>query len=283
MKLFCFGYGYTAAWLAMRLRSEIDWAIAGTRTRPATADNISLHVYRGEGPSSNITSVVAEATHILVSIPPLADGCPALRDFSADLTAAKSLTWVGYLSTIGVYGDAGGAWIDEDTPPRPTSERAQRRLLAEDAWRAFGRDTGKRAQIFRLPGIYGPGRSAIDNLRDGTARRIVKPGQVFNRIHVADIAGALHRAMTRPTPGDVFNLTDDEPGPPQDVVAHAATLLGLPIPPDIPFENAQLSDMGRSFYSENKRVSNARMRHVLGYAPRYPTYREGLTAILAAR
>jgi nucleoside-diphosphate-sugar epimerase len=281
MMLVCFGYGYTAAWLAKRLNTAGGWRVHGTRTVPATAEGASLHVYRGDGPTADVSAIVAEATHVLISVPPLGSGCPVLRDFMDDLARATSLTWVGYLSTIGVYGDAGGAWVDEDTPPCPASERARRRCIAEDGWRAFGAATGTRVQVFRLPGIYGPSRSAIDALREGTARRIVKPGQVFNRIHVADIAGALHHAMTSAGPDGVFNITDDEPSPPQDVVAHAARLLGLPTPPDIPFATAELSEMGRSFYAESKRVRNTRMRTVLGYEPVYPTYREGLAAILA--
>jgi nucleoside-diphosphate-sugar epimerase len=192
---------------------------------------------------------------------------------------AESVRWVGYLSTIGVYGDAGGAWIDEDTPARPGSARASRRIEAEAAWLDFGKRTGKRVQIFRLGGIYGPGRSAFDDLRAGSARRIIKPGQVFNRIHVGDIANVLVAAVGGRGRHSIYNVVDDEPGPPQDVVAYAAGLLGVPAPPEIPFEKAELSPMGRSFYSENRRVRNARLKEDLGVRLAYPSYREGLAAI----
>jgi nucleoside-diphosphate-sugar epimerase len=173
--------------------------------------------------------------------------------------------WIGYLSTVGVYGDHGGAWIDETTPATPMQERSRWRLAAEDKWLTLGQRSCKRAQVFRLPGIYGAGRSAIERVREGTAQRIVKPGQVFNRVHVDDI----------------YNVTDDEPAPPQDVIAYAAELLHMPAPPEIAFEDARLSPMAASFYAENKRVSNARMRNELGVTLKFPSYREGLQAILA--
>lgn len=180
---------------------------------------------------------------------------------------------------MGVYGDRQGAWVDETSEPQPSSERGRRRLAAEDAWRAFGARSGKHVQVFRLAGIYGPGRSAIDNLRAGTAKRIVKPGQVFNRIHVEDIAAVLEAATERNEGHAIYNVADDEPAPPQDVVAYAAQLLGATPPPEIPFRDAGLSAMARSFYAENKRVSNERMKAGLGITLRYPTYREGLEAI----
>nr|HPG89260.1 SDR family NAD(P)-dependent oxidoreductase [Hyphomicrobium sp.] len=193
---------------------------------------------------------------------------------------SPSITWIGYLSTIGVYGDADGGWVDEETEARPGSERGQRRLDAENAWLALGQRTGKASMVFRLPGIYGPGRSTIDDLRAGEARRLIKPGQVFNRIHVVDIATALTAAIDKPHAGRVYNVTDDEPGPPQDVVAYGAELLGLPVPPGLDFATADLTPMARSFYSESKRVSNARMKSELGVALKYPNYRDGLRDIL---
>jgi nucleoside-diphosphate-sugar epimerase len=282
MRLFCFGYGYCAKALAERLAGRAGVSIAGTRTR-AGADNggsVQLAAFAGDARSTSVTRLLQGVTHVLVSIPPDLEGDPALRHHWADLAALPTLLWVGYLSTIGVYGDSGGAWIDETAPLRPQSERALRRAKAEEQWRRFGAETGKRVQIFRLPGIYGPGRSVIDSLMSGEARRIVKPGQVFNRIHVADVAATLDLAMAGASEHDVFNVVDDEPAPPQDVIAFGAELLGLPIPPDTPFERASLSPMGRSFYDEVKRVRNDRIKTGLGVRLAFPTYREGLAAIV---
>ena len=282
-KLFCFGYGYSATALAARL-SLSGVQVAGTRTRVTGSPTIPLAVFDGRARTHEVVAVLAGTTHVLLSIPPDALGDPALRHFRTDLAALPSLHWIGYLSTIGVYGDASGGWVDETTPVAPTSERGARRVLAETQWRTFASETGRYLDIFRLPGIYGPGRSVIDQLKAGSARRIIKPGQVFNRIHVADIAGALERAMARAAAGgtsngDTYNLVDDEPAPPQDVVAYGAEVLGLPSPPDNPFGTADLSPMARSFYGESKRVRNARMKTALRYQLTYPSYREGLRAI----
>jgi nucleoside-diphosphate-sugar epimerase len=197
------------------------------------------------------------------------------------LAQARELGWLGYLSTVAVYGDYGGGWVDETTPPRDPGTRGQQRLDAEQAWLAFGERGGRRVDIFRLPGIYGPGRSAIDQLRSGTARRIRKAGQVFNRVHVDDIAAALEAAMAAPSAHNVYNITDDEPAPADEVMAYAATLLGVEPPPLVRFEDADLSPMALSFYAQSKRVSNRRMKESLGVRLAYPTYREGLEAIAA--
>jgi nucleoside-diphosphate-sugar epimerase len=287
MKLFCFGFGYTAAVLAERLSDRPDVQIAGTRTKADPSGQVPLAAFQGDGRPAEVAALLGGATHVLISIPPGLEGCPALLHFGKDLAASPSLQWVGYLSTVGVYGDAQGGWVDEATAIKPTSERALRRAQAESAWLAFGRETGNRVEVFRLPGIYGPARSVIDNLKTGTARRIVKPGQVFNRVHVADIAGALDAAMSLANVShargfNLFNITDDAPGPPQDVVAYGAELLGLPAPPEVPFSEARLSPMGISFYGESKRVKNTRMKTALGYQLLYPTYREGLLAIVRA-
>jgi nucleoside-diphosphate-sugar epimerase len=191
------------------------------------------------------------------------------------------LRWIGYLSTIGVYGDTGGQWVDEQTLPHPGSERARRRLVAESDWAAFARAHAKPVQIFRLGGIYGPGRSAVDDLRDGTARRIVKPGQVFNRIHVEDIALVLAAAAAGRGSHTLYNVVDDEPAPPQDVVACAARLMGIAPPPEIAFDDAPLTPMGRSFYMANRRIRNRRLHDDLGVTLTFPSYREGLAGILA--
>lgn len=281
------GLGYSALALARQLDS--GWRITGTTTSDEGCDRVRQHgwdaaVFDGTRPSPALRAALATATHLVQSAAPDADGDPLLRQHADDVATTPRLRWIGYLSTVGVYGDHRGDWVDETTPLRPVSLRSRQRVAAEQQWLDLARRADKAVDIFRLAGIYGPGRSALDNLKAGTARRIIKPGQVFNRIHVDDIAGVLQAAIARPSDGAsrIFNVTDDAPGPPQDVVAHAALLLGLPVPPDVPFEAAALSPMGRSFYGENKRVANAHAKAVLGWRPRYPTYREGLAAILAA-
>jgi hypothetical protein len=280
MRLFCFGYGYSAEALARKLSPRLDEA-AGTRTNPqAPAEaGARLAAYKGDGASAEVRSLLTGTTHLLVSIPPGLEGDAVLRDFAGDIAALPHLAWVGYLSTVGVYGDANGAWVDETSPVRPLTERSLRRAEAEQAWLAFGATAGRRVEVFRLAGIYGPGRSVIDTLRAGTARRIVKPGQVFNRIHVDDIARVLAAAIDSDTGAHVFNVGDDEPAPPEDVVAYAAELIGLPIPTTVAIEEAGLSDMAASFWSECKRVRNTRIRRDLGVELLYPTYREGLRAL----
>ena len=277
------GLGYTAGILADRLKSD-GWQITGTSRSKDGARRLTERGYRGvifdgAAPSPELADALATATHIVTSIPPEANGDPVLQRHEADLARAPQLGWVGYLSSIGVYGDWQGAWIDETTEPRPTAKRSQYRLDAERAWLTLGEKAGKRVQVFRLPGIYGPGRSAVDNVRAGTARRIIKPGQVFNRIHVADIATAVGIAMNRPGPHAIYNLTDDEPTPPQDPITYAAQLLGVEPPPEIAFADAGLSPMGASFYDETKRVRNTRMKDDLGVRLAFPTYREGLADI----
>jgi nucleoside-diphosphate-sugar epimerase len=286
MKLFCYGFGYTANALVDRLSGR-DITIAGTRTRAGAKAGIEIAAYCGDGRSAEVATLLAGTTHVLISIPPDLEGDATVRDFAADLAALPDLAWIGYLSTIGVYGDAQGAWVDEYTPANPQSERSLKRFRAENQWRAFGQTHKKHVDIFRLPGIYGPGRSMIEALKAGTAKRIIKPGQVFNRIHVDDIALALDAAMGHAAPGKpgfgLYNLTDDEPAPPQDVVLYAAELLDLPPPPEITFSDAKLSPMGSSFYAESKRVRNTRIKTTLGLRLKYPTYREGLVSILTSR
>jgi nucleoside-diphosphate-sugar epimerase len=284
--LFCFGLGYSAGLVAKQLSAD-GWRIAGTSTTQAGVHAITQEGYQGylfDGtlPSVDVRPAVKEATHILLSIPPGSGGDPAFVLHGADIAASASVRWIGYFSTVGVYGDTRGGWVDEEVPAEPGSWRGQQRLSAENDWRRLGRETGKAVNVLRLPGIYGPGRSAVDDVMAGTARSIVKPGQVFNRIHVADIAAAVIAAMARAERDRVYNITDDEPGPPQDVVAYAAELLGAPPPPMLDFETANLSPMARSFYSECKRVRNARMKAELLPHLAYPTYREGIAAIAAA-
>ncbi len=284
-RLFCFGLGYSAARVARRLAAE-GWSIAGSARTQEGAEAIAAQgydalVFDGTRPNAQVRHELARASHVLVSVPPDAEGDPVLRHHGHDFRHAPSLGWIGYLSTIGVYGDSRGAWIDETAPVEATSERGRRRIAAEREWLAMGYGLRIATTSFRLAGIYGPGRSAIDRLREGTAHRIVKPGQVFNRIHVDDIAAAVCAAMAARVVSEVYNVTDDEPAPPQDVVAYAAELLHMPPPPEIAFTDAQLSPMAASFYADNKRVSNARLRQELGVALQFPTYREGLRAILA--
>jgi nucleoside-diphosphate-sugar epimerase len=283
MRLFCFGFGYTAETLAHHLSARII-ALAGTSTSvagDASPLGARLAAFQGDTASGEVRDLLAGTTHLLVSIPPDLEGDPVLRHFRDDLAALPDLQWIGYLSTVGVYGDWQGQWVDETSPTRPKAERTLRRVQAEQAWLEFAHAAQRRVQIFRLSGIYGPGRSVIDSLRAETARRIVKPGQVFNRIHVDDIARVLTAAIDRPAVHDLYNVSDDEPAPPGDVVAYAAGLLGLPVPPEIPFDAAGLTGMAASFWAESKRVSNARMKADLGVELLYPTYREGLRALAA--
>jgi nucleoside-diphosphate-sugar epimerase len=285
-RLLCIGLGYTARALGLRLASR-GVSVTGTARSAEGAAAIGSRgwqglVLDGERQSPGLPSAIRSASHILVSAPPGDAGDPVLPALERELERAGQLDWIGYLSTVGVYGDHAGGDVDETTLPRNPGPRGRRRLEAERHWLDFGERHGCRVEVFRLPGIYGPGRSAIDQLRAGTARRIIKPGQVFNRIHVADIAAALEIAMATDTGHRIYNLTDDEPSPPEDVVAFAAGLMGIEPPPAIPFEAARLSAMAASFYAESKRVSNRRMKQDLGVRLACPTYREGLTAILAA-
>lgn len=286
MNILILGLGYSAGFFA-RAALARGWEVTGTvRSAEKAAElsraGIRTLVFGGFAVSSALAKAVAEAEAILVSVQPAEDGDPALGPLRAALMAAPNLRWIGYLSTIGVYGDQGGAWIDEATPPAPTNARTRQRVDIEEAWLQLGRDSGKPAQVFRLSGIYGPGRNAIAKLREGKATRLIKPGQVFNRIHVDDIAGVLMASLAQPRQGAIYNVTDDEPGPPQDVITFAAELIGLEAPPEIPFEQATLSPMAASFYGESKRVSNALVKREFGYAFRYPTYREALRALAAA-
>ena len=261
------------------------WKISGTVRSTDTIPNFeargwNVFPFDGTTPLANAAERLADVTHIIDSIPPGAEGDPVLRHHSADIAALRDLKWLGYLSTTGVYGDRGGEWVDEDSERRPSGPRGQRRVEAEDGWLDLWQRHGVPAHLFRIAGIYGPGRSALDTVRQGRARRIIKPGQVFSRIHVDDIAAVLNASMDAPRPGNAYNLCDDEAAPPQDVIAYACTLLGADIPPEIPFEEAELSDMARSFYRDNKRVSNDRIKTDLGIHLAWPTYREGLKGLL---
>ncbi|MBM3509620.1 MAG: SDR family oxidoreductase [Alphaproteobacteria bacterium] len=285
--LFCFGLGYSAEALAALL-APAGWSIAGTGRDPATRARLerlgyALVPFDRDRPVAGLGRRLAETTHLLVSVSPDEDDDPVLAVHGPAIAKARTLRWIGYLSTTGVYGDSGGAWVDEATPLRPGNARSVRRADAEAAWLALGRDSGLAVHVFRLAGIYGPGRSAVDQVRAGTARRIDKPGHAFSRIHVADIALALAASMARPNPGAIYNVCDDDPAPQEAVVAHACALLGVAPPPLVAFAEADLSPMARSFYVDNRRVRNDRLKRELGIRLRYPSYRDGLAAIAAAR
>jgi nucleoside-diphosphate-sugar epimerase len=274
-RLLCFGLGYTARALVRALGE--DWAIIGTSR---TGEDGCLRFDRDHPLAAG---TFAGVTHILVSIPPDAAGDPVLAAHAADIAGlTRRLAWLGYLSTTGVYGTRDGGWVDETSELRPTGSRGRARVAAEAAWLALQRERGVPVHIFRLPGIYGPGRSAFDALRAGTARRIDAGSQVFSRIHVDDIAGVLRASIARPRCGAVYNVCDDEPAPQEAVVAHAARLLDMAPPSLVSLAAAELSPMARSFYADDKRVSNALVKRELGVALAYPSYREGLAAILAA-
>jgi nucleoside-diphosphate-sugar epimerase len=285
MRLFIFGIGYSSAATIRRLAGRAAWIGGTTRSAEKAArlqaGGVHPFAFDGHSASTEITYALKSATHVLVSIAPLESapegdhGDPVLANYGALLSALRLPA--AYLSTVGVYGDHGGAWVDERTPCRPTSRRSVARLSAEAAWLRLG-ETGAPVSILRLSGIYGPGRNAFVNLADGTAKRLIKPGQVFNRIHVDDIAEAADKALNARASG-VFNITDDEPAPPQDVVTYAAALMGIAPPPEQDYATADLSPMARSFYGENKRVANARSKADLGMVYAYPTYRTALDAL----
>jgi nucleoside-diphosphate-sugar epimerase len=275
-RLFCFGLGYSAGYLARDLAAE-GWTIAGTSRDPAGG----AALFTRDRPLADPARTLSGATHVLQSVPPDEIGDPVLDCHGAAVAAIAGLRWVGYLSTTGVYGDCGGAWVDEATEPRPAGGRGRRRLQAEEGWLALHRSAHLPLHIFRLAGIYGPGRSPLDAVRAGTARRIDKPGHVFSRIHVDDLVTVLRASMARPDPGAIYNLCDDAPAASGEVISHAADLLGVAPPPIVEFAAATLSPMARSFYDDNKRVCNRRIKTALGVTLRYPSYREGLAAILA--
>ncbi|MGY3438298.1 MULTISPECIES: SDR family oxidoreductase [unclassified Marinovum] len=277
--LLSFGHGYSARAFA-RLLPPADWRVIGTtrtaENQPALAETgIEPLLFPGD----DMRAALDAADHLLISAGPNEDGDPVLAQLADEIAArAGQFKWVGYLSTTGVYGDHQGGWVDEDTPLAPSTRRGEMRAQAEAEWQAI---PGLPLHIFRLAGIYGPGRGPFAKVRKGTARRIIKPGQVFSRIHVEDIAQVLKASVAQPDPGAIYNLCDDDPAPPQDVIAYAAALLDLPIPPATPFQQAEMTPMARSFYAESKRVRNDRIKQELGVTLIYSDYRAGLRALLA--
>jgi hypothetical protein len=290
--LFCFGLGYSASHYIAEYGARFD-RIAGTvRSREKAAaiaaagiggHKVEAFVFDGTAAAPEVVAAVTDASAMLISVPPQRNGDPALAHFADTIVGAPYLQTVVYLSTVGVYGDHGGAWVDEATPAVPVSPRSRERLAAEQAWTALGARAGKPVAHLRLSGIYGPGQNALVQVARGSAKRIDKPGQVFNRIHVADIAQAIDAAFARRANGE-FNVTDDEPTAQGTPIAFAADLLGVPPPAEIPFAAAakDMTPMGLSFYGESKRVRNARLKSELGVALRYPTYREGLRALFVS-
>lgn len=289
--LICFGLGYCAGHYLENFGERFDAVIGTTRTAQKAkalaandAGGRAVEMIAFEGTASpELAARLLEADAALVSVPPAGAGDPVLGAFAAALQGSARLRTIVYLSTVGVYGDRGGDWVDETSTLRPVPERSKARIAAEAAWQDLGTRMGRPVAILRLAGIYGPGRNALVNLAAGSARRIVKPGQVFNRIHVADIAQAVEACFARGANG-VYNLADDEPAPPQDVIAFAAGLLGIEPPAEIPFAEAQtrMTPMAKTFYGESKRVRNAKLKAELGVTLRYPSYREGLRALFAA-
>ena len=279
--LLSIGHGYTARALAPILLKD-GWAVIGTtrgadETDALRAQGVTPLVWPGE----DVSAALAQATHILISPAPDENGDPVLNGLREQIaTQSDHICWVGYLSTTGVYGDHQGGWVDETTPLNPATRRGQLRVHAEAEWQTFATKTSLTLQIFRLAGIYGPGRGPFEKVRNGTARCIIKPDQVFSRIHVDDIAQTLAASMVRPNPGGIYNLCDDDPAPPQDVIGYAAELLDLPVPPSIPWAKANLTPMARSFYAESKKVRNDRIKTELGINLKYPDYRSGLQALL---
>jgi len=276
--LLSLGHGFSARALADRLIPQ-GWRIIGTTRSEDKLEGIAATgVEPILWPGSDVSEILNTVPYLLISAGPGKDGDPVLNALRDEISArAPQLRWAGYLSTTGVYGDHQGDWVDEDTALTPATKRGQLRVEAEAAWRAI---PDLPLHIFRLAGIYGPGRGPFAKVRAGTARRIIKKGQVFSRIHVEDIAQALELSMARPDPGAIYNLCDDDPAPPQDVIGHAAKLLGLPLPEAVDFETAEMTPMARSFYAESKKVRNDRIKHALGWEPEYPDYRTGLAALL---
>lgn len=283
-KLFCFGFGYTASYLAQKLK-PFGWKISGTTTETEKKtylqkQGIETCLFDQNHPITDPHETFSDVTHLLLSVPPDADGDPVFNLHAQDLAALKNLEWVGYLSTIGVYGNQDGLWIDETAPTSPTSRRGSLRLKAEQQWETLCLNEGFPLHIFRLSGIYGPGRSAIDSVRSGTAKRIEKEGHAFNRVHVEDIVQTLIASMNSPRSGSIYNLADDAPSPSHEVIQFACNLIGIDPPPLIPFDQAEMPPIVRSFYKDNKRIKNDKIKDELGIELLYADYRRGLQACL---
>lgn len=287
-RLFCFGYGYTCDYLGYALQQlKSGWTISGTTRDPERrnellARRIRTHLFDIDQPLEDPYDLLRGVTHVLISTPPDDDGDPAFLAHAREIAAMPNLEWLGYLSTTGVYGDRDGGYVDENSELRPNSKRGSRRLRAEQQWWSLFQSYGVPLHIFRLSGIYGPGRSALDSVRAGVARRIHKPGQAFNRIHVEDIVQVLMASFTKPHPGGIYNLADDDPVPSHEVIKYACELLDIIPPPLIPYDEADMAPIARSFYQDNKRIKNDRIKKELGVTLKYPDFRAGLRGCLEA-
>ncbi len=281
-RLFCFGMGFSSQALAKRFVPQ-GWQLSGT-VRAAQGEiktkNISVIIYDGSHPTLEISEAISHATHLLITIPPQPTGDVVLKNFSKEISRARHLRWIGYISSTGVYGDNQGEWVDESSPLRATSNRNLQRIEVESAWLKMGRDYDLPVMIFRCVGIYGPGRNLLVSVIQGRARRIDKPGLVFSRIHSDDLAQTLEASIKKPQPGEVYNVSDDCPSPPAEAVEYACSLLGVEPPPLEPYEKADLSPTARGFYTTNKRISNKKIKQELGVHLQYPDYRSGLKSLL---
>lgn len=287
-KLFCFGYGYVAQALAQTLKEQDpSWQIAGTtrdleKLRAIKAQGVQAYLFDDDHPLDDPFVALDSVTHVLISTPPDDNGDPAFTLHADDLSRIDTIQWIGLLSSTSVYGDRDGGWVDEQSEQRPTNKRGSRRALAEAQWLSLHANDRMPVHIFRLAGIYGPGRSALDAVRAGNSRRIDKPGHAFNRAHVDDIVQVLMASMNKPNPGQAYNVSDDVPSPSHELIAEACKLLKLPVPPLIPFDEVDQAPMARSFYLDNKRVKNELIKSELGVKLKHPDYTSGLKACLDA-
>ena len=281
-RLFCFGLGFSAMALAERLLPQ-GWDVSGTvrgEQDEGKTKNISVCSFEGSHPTPEISEAISRATHLLITIPPQPSGDVVLENFAEEISKARHLQWIGYISSTGVYGDAQGEWVDESSPLLASTDHNLRRIEVEAAWLKLGQDQDLPVMIFRSVGIYGVGRNLLVSVRQGRARRIDKPGLVFSRIHSEDLAQTLEASMKKPQPGEIYNVSDDCPSPPAEAVEYACSLLGVEPPPLVPYEKADLSPTARGFYITNKRISNKKIKRELGVKLRYPDYRSGLSALL---
>ena len=284
--LFCFGYGYSCDWLGHQLNALGNWSLAGTtrdndKRRHMKEHGIRSFLFDYNQPLEDPQLFLRGTTHLLISTPPDDEGDPTFRMHAEDILRLESLQWVGYLSSTAAYGDREGGWVDENSELMPNSKRGSRRMRSEQQWMSLHRDYDLPVHVFRLAGIYGPGRSALDSVRAGVARRINKPGHAFSRIHVEDIVQTLMASMNKPQPGNVYNIADDRAAPSYEVIEYACEMLGLTPPPLIPYDDADLAPITRSFYADNKRIKNDKIKTELGVVLKYPTYQEGLEGCLA--
>lgn len=287
-RLFCFGYGYVSDYLGHALQQSDDsWTLAGTtrdedRRKELLARRVRAHIFDYDRPLLDAPEILKNVTHILVSTPPDERGHPTFQMHGQDLINLPNLEWVGYLSSTAVYGNRDGGAVTEESEIRPTSQRGSRRAVAEREWMSLCHHHQIPVHIFRLSGIYGPGRSALDSVRVGVSRRIDKPGHLFNRIHVEDIIQVLQASFERPNPGAYYNLADDHPSPSHEVIKEACHMLGVNAPPIIPFDEADMAPITQSFYKDNKLVNNHKIKAELGVNLKYPNYKSGLLGCLAA-